>query len=102
MHSGIQRKVHPVYFGTVTEGNALLMMVIDHGRGMSGEQIGSMGAYVQFNRNVYEQQGSGLGLTVAKQLIEVHGGSLSIQSDIGQGTTVTVRLPLAAGSAASD
>ena len=68
---------------------------------MSGEQIGSMGAYVQFNRNVYEQQGSGLGLTVAKQLIEVHGGSLSIQSDIGQGTTVTVRLPLAAGSAAS-
>ena len=88
----------PVYFGTVTEGDTLLMMVIDRGRGMTGEQIESMGAYVQFNRKVYEQQGSGLGLTVAKQLIEMHAGSLSIQSDIGHGTTVTVRLPLAAGS----
>ena len=92
----------PVYFGTVTEGDTLLMMVIDRGRGMTGEQIENMGAYVQFNRKVYEQQGSGLGLTVAKQLIEMHGGSLSIQSDIGRGTSVTVRLPLAAGSATPD
>jgi two-component system, sensor histidine kinase and response regulator len=91
-----------VYFGTVTEGDTLLMMVIDKGRGMSAEQIENMGAYVQFNRKVYEQQGSGLGLTVAKQLIEMHGGSLSIQSDVGHGTTVTVRLPLAAGSAAPE
>ncbi|MGA7159688.1 MAG: hybrid sensor histidine kinase/response regulator [Bacteroidota bacterium] len=88
----------PVYFGTVTEGDALLMMFIDRGRGMTAEQIESLGAYVQFNRKVYEQQGSGLGLTVAKQLIEMHGGSLSIQSDYGNGTSVTVRLPLAAGS----
>jgi signal transduction histidine kinase len=78
------------------------MMVIDKGRGMSAEQIENMGAYVQFNRKVYEQQGSGLGLTVAKQLIEMHGGSLSIQSDVGHGTTVTVRVPLAAGSAAPE
>ena len=89
----------PVYFGTVTEDNALLMMIIDRGRGMTAEQIENIGAYVQFNRKVYEQQGSGLGLTVAKQLIEMHGGSLSIQSDVDHGTTVTVRLPLAAGSA---
>jgi signal transduction histidine kinase len=89
----------PVYFGTVTEDNSLLMMVIDRGRGMTAEQIENIGAYVQFNRKVYEQQGSGLGLTVAKQLIEMHGGSLSIQSEVDHGTTVTVRLPLAAGSA---
>ena len=89
----------PVYFGTVTEDDALLMMVIDRGRGMTAQQIESIGAYVQFNRTVYEQQGSGLGLTVAKQLIEMHGGTLSIQSDFGHGTTVTVRLPLATGSA---
>ena len=92
----------PVYFGTVTEGSTLLMMVIDRGRGLTAEQIENVGAYVQFNRKVYEQQGSGLGLTVAKQLIETHGGSLSIQSDIDHGTTVTVRLPLAAGSAAPE
>jgi len=86
----------PVYFGTVTEGNSLMMVVIDRGRGMTAEQIENIGAYVQFNRKQYEQQGSGLGLTVAKQLIEMHAGSLSIQSDFGHGTTVTIRLPLSA------
>ncbi len=90
-------KGSPVYFGTVTEDGNLLLMVIDRGRGMTAEQIENIGAYVQFNRKIYEQQGSGLGLTVAKQLIEMHGGSLSIQSDLDHGTTVTVRLPLAAG-----
>jgi two-component system sensor histidine kinase/response regulator len=89
-----------VYFGTVTEGNVLMLMVIDRGRGMTPEQVENIGAYVQFNRKQYEQQGSGLGLTVAKQLIDMHGGSLSIQSDFGHGTTVTVRLPLAAAQKA--
>jgi two-component system, sensor histidine kinase and response regulator len=92
----------PVYFGTAAEGDTLMMVVIDRGRGMTVEQIESLGAYIQFNRKVYEQQGSGLGLTVAKQLIDIHGGSLSIQSDFGHGTTVTVRLPLVAGSGSPD
>ncbi|HTX17640.1 MAG TPA: hybrid sensor histidine kinase/response regulator [Bacteroidota bacterium] len=82
-----------VYFGTVASEDALLVMIIDRGRGMTKEQIESLGAYVQIDRKVYEQQGSGLGLTVAKRLIEMHGGSLSIQSDFGHGTNVTVRLP---------
>jgi two-component system, sensor histidine kinase and response regulator len=91
-----------VYFGTVTSDDALLMMIIDRGRGMTTEQIDAIGAYIQFDRKVYEQQGSGLGLTVAKRLIEMHGGSLSIQSDYGHGTNVTVRLPLANPSDAPD
>jgi signal transduction histidine kinase len=73
-------------------------MIIDKGRGMTAEQIRNIGAYVQFDRTVYEQQGSGLGLTVAKHLCEMHGGLLSIQSDHGHGTTVTVRLPRVADS----
>lgn len=88
----------PVYIGTIVEDRALLMMIIDKGRGMTAEQIRNIGAYVQFDRTIYEQQGSGLGLTVAKRLIELHGGSLSIQSDYAHGTNVTVRLPRAAES----
>ena len=84
-----------VYISTVDEDKAILVMIIDKGRGMTAEQIRNIGAYVQFDRAVYEQQGSGLGLTVAKYLCEMHGGVLSIQSDPGQGTTVTVRLPRA-------
>jgi signal transduction histidine kinase len=50
---------------------------------------------MQFDRKKREQQGSGLGLTISKRLTELHGGSLTIQSESGKGTTVVVRLPLA-------
>ena len=85
----------PVYVSTVAEEKALLVIIIDKGRGMTAEQVRNIGAYVQFDRTVYEQQGSGLGLTVVRRLVELHGGTLSIQSDHGQGTTATVRLPRA-------
>jgi hypothetical protein len=50
---------------------------------------------MQFERKVYEQQGSGLGLTIAKRLSELHGGEFNVQSELGRGTTVSIRLPLA-------
>lgn len=41
--------------------------------------------------------GTGLGLAITKKIIETHGGSLLIESDAGQGTTVIVRLPITIG-----
>lgn len=38
-------------------------------------------------------EGSGLGLPLSKRLIELHGGSLAIDSELGKGTTVAVRFP---------
>jgi len=67
--------------------------VTDHGRGMTAEQISQIGAFVQFQRQVYEQQGQGLGLTVTKRLVELHGGKMEISSDYGKTTTVSVTLP---------
>jgi signal transduction histidine kinase len=37
--------------------------------------------------------GTGLGLPLAKELVELHGGTLSLESAPGRGTTVTIRLP---------
>jgi two-component system, sensor histidine kinase and response regulator len=69
--------------------------VSDQGRGMTAEQIDRVGAYMQFERKLYEQQGMGLGLIVAKRLAELHGGDLTIISEPERGTTVHVRLEIA-------
>lgn len=73
--------------------------VCDRGRGMTQEQIANLGAYVQFERKLYEQQGSGLGLSLAKRLVELYGGNLTIESIPGQQTTVQVSLPIAMSNA---
>jgi two-component system sensor histidine kinase/response regulator len=73
--------------------NGVILSVTDQGRGFSTEHIRKVGAYMQFDRKIQEQQGLGLGLVIARRLTELHGGTLSIQSDRGNSTTVTVRLP---------
>ena len=73
--------------------HGVLLTVGDQGRGFSTEHITKVGAYMQFDRRLQEQQGPGLGLVIAKRLTELHGGTLSIQSERGARTTITVRFP---------
>ena len=76
------------------------LSVRDDGRGFSSEQINRVGAYMQFERRMQDEQGCGLGLAIAKKLVELHGGRLLIESEPGIGSTVTISLPraLAEGS----
>jgi two-component system, sensor histidine kinase and response regulator len=73
-------------------GNVVLS-ITDHGRGFALEDMSKVGAYMQFDRKIHEQQGLGLGLILAKRLAELHGGGLEIQSVPDATTTVTVTLP---------
>ena len=75
--------------------NGVEFSVCNQGHGFSTEQIRRIGAYMQFDRKMQEQQGLGLGLVISKRLAELHGGTLVIEGSKGSGTTVTVKLPKA-------
>lgn len=72
-------------------------IITNQGRGFKPENVANIAPYRQFDRDVYEQQGSGLGLFIAKRLTELNGGRLTIHSLIDGQTTVTVALPTSAG-----
>jgi two-component system sensor histidine kinase/response regulator len=84
--------------GTVVElkgetvGEAYQLRVIDHGRGLTPEQIIQVGAYMQFDRKLHEQQGTGLGLVIAKRLADLYHGKVELRSVPDVETTVTVTL----------
>jgi two-component system sensor histidine kinase/response regulator len=85
-----------VHVTLAEQDNQVVLTVSDHGRGLSTEHIARIGAYMQFDRKMHEQQGLGLGLTICKRLTELHGGTLLMQSDVGAGTVVVAKLPKAA------
>jgi two-component system sensor histidine kinase/response regulator len=82
-----------VEIATKTVDNFWELTVSDGGVGMESKDIAQIGAYRQFQRKSREQQGSGLGLAIALKMSQLYGGTLTVQSEIGKGTQVTVRLP---------
>ena len=73
---------------SIIKENQWLLSITDHGRGMTTEEINSIGAYMQFGRQMYEQQGAGLGLSICKRLVELYDGNLTINSVPAKKTTV--------------
>lgn len=75
------------------EQDTALIQVSDQGIGIPAEDLPRL--FEPFHRagNVEQFQGTGLGLAIAKQAVELHGGSIGVESQLGAGTTFTVRLP---------
>ena len=80
----------PVRVGTSLSEDKFVLTITDNGRGMTTEQLSSVGPHMQFDRKTYEQQGSGLGLIIAKRLTELLGGQMALESHAAKGTTVRV------------
>jgi two-component system sensor histidine kinase/response regulator len=74
--------------------------VTDEGPGISPGEIPHLfERFRQVDREKMEQQGVGLGLAIAQGLIRLHGGEIVVKSTVGKGSTFTIRLPLAEGTA---
>ncbi len=73
----------------------LLIKITDHGIGIPASKLNSITKPFEQVSSSYirNHEGSGLGLSITKELVEMHGGALLIDSTLGSGTTVTVRLP---------
>jgi PAS domain S-box-containing protein len=77
------------------QDGALLIEVADNGIGIPEEDVERvLQAYVRVQSPAnHETEGTGLGLPLTRRLVELHGGTLSLCSALGKGTTVIVRLP---------
>ena len=86
-----------ITIGLEKDNGDVLIKVIDTGRGMDPEV--SSHIFERFYREdtsrTRDTGGSGLGLAIVKSLVEQHGGSISVESELGVGSTFTVRLPAA-------
>lgn len=71
------------------------LIVEDKGNGIPEEEIEKiLEPFYQYNRKYYEQQGGGLGLTIVKNLVDIFGGKLKIESKINEGTKVIILVTL--------
>jgi two-component system, sensor histidine kinase and response regulator len=74
------------------------LIITDRGRGLTAEEIGCIGAFQQFDRKKYEQQGLGLGLVLVQKVTALCQAEFSINSVPGEGTRVQVAFPPAESS----
>jgi len=82
--------------GVHKDSTSALISVTDHGVGISKEQLKRI--FDKFYRvqttKAKKTRGSGLGLTLAKHIIEAHGGRIEAESEVGKGSKFTIRIPL--------
>jgi signal transduction histidine kinase len=75
------------------EDQALLIRIADQGIGIPAADQKYIFDGFHRGRNVGSIQGTGLGLAVVKQVVDIHGGNIDFESELNQGTTFTIKFP---------
>jgi two-component system, cell cycle sensor histidine kinase DivJ len=86
-----------VAVGARSDGGDLVVIVEDTGVGIAADDLPRLGEAFFQARASYDRRhdGTGLGLSIVKGLVHLHSGDMDITSRLGEGTRVTIRLPLA-------
>jgi signal transduction histidine kinase len=80
---------------TRKEDDRVLIMVSDNGIGIAEEEITHLFMDFYRGKNVPEgERSSGVGLSITKQIVEAHNGSIDVDSEVGKGSKFTIFLPL--------
>ncbi|WP_457205624.1 sensor histidine kinase [Nocardioides sp. P5_C9_2] len=84
-----------VALGLAVDGEEVALRVVDHGLGISEEDQHDLFRefFRSHNPEALSRPGSGLGLVIVERIVRRHGGRIDVESALGRGTTVTVRLP---------
>ncbi|MEM7111761.1 MAG: HAMP domain-containing sensor histidine kinase [Chloroflexota bacterium] len=77
------------------EGEQVVLQVADNGPGLTADELDLI--FIPYYRSGAARQenisGTGLGLFITKMLVEAHGGTIAVQSEVGEGSLFTIRLP---------
>lgn len=83
----------PIYFTITCESGQAIFTIKDQGIGIPPEDQKNLYQSFYRGKNVGDVSGTGLGLAVVKKCVELHGGSIAVESEVGVGTTFTVTIP---------
>jgi cell cycle sensor histidine kinase DivJ len=85
-----------VTVSAAVEGSRLMLVVTDTGVGIAPEDLARIGdPFFQAGKTYQRKhEGTGLGLSIVKGLVGLHNGEMNVESTVGEGTTVSVALPL--------
>jgi cell cycle sensor histidine kinase DivJ len=85
-----------VTVGAIVEAGRLVLTIEDTGVGIGEADLPRIGDAFFQARSAYDRpyEGTGLGLSIVKGLVDLHGGVMRVESHLGVGTCVTIRLPL--------
>ncbi|MGO1760264.1 MAG: sensor histidine kinase, partial [Mammaliicoccus vitulinus] len=70
----------------------ILIDIKDDGRGMSDEELDKLFNRYYRGTNTKDYKGSGLGMSIAKEVIEAHDGEIEVISELGKGTHIKIKL----------
>lgn len=84
----------PIEITSYTDGNFYALTITDFGKGMTSDQIKFISSFLQFSREGVHRAGLGLGLSIVRKIAAMNNAGVSIESELGIYTKVTLKLPV--------